>query len=156
MRMVMGDIPPTMGLVFLDDVLVHGTTFETHLVALDKVLAAHGKNATCSLPKWITLGTWCLVSSAEGIQLEPTLLDTIKQWPCPKTHTEVRVFLGKIGFYRNFIANFGERAKVLQDIMSQDGTADDQPFLPNPTVIKSIEDLKKALATAPFDQKIAR
>ena len=43
MRMVMDGIPPTIGLFFLDDVLAHEKTFETHLLALDKVLAAHGK-----------------------------------------------------------------------------------------------------------------
>ena len=34
--------------------------------------------------------------------------------------------------------------------MSQDGTADDQPFPSNPAVTKSIEELKNALATAPI------
>lgn len=54
------------------------------------------------------------VVSAEGIQPAPTLLDTIKQWPCPKTRTEVIIFLRKIGHYRNFTTVVNSRpSKIL-------------------------------------------
>ena len=100
----MDGISLTMELVFLDDVLVHGTTFETHLVALEKVLAGHGKAGLKLKPAKYDLFAAQVeylgnMVSAEGIQPAPTLLNTIKQWPCPKTRTEVRVFLGKDGYY---------------------------------------------------------
>ena len=41
--------------------------------------------------------------STAGIQVDPTKIQVILLLPTPCTHTEVRHFLGYVGYYRRFI-----------------------------------------------------
>ncbi|GKG51653.1 hypothetical protein Tco_0544291 [Tanacetum coccineum] len=37
---------------------------------------------------------------SEGIHVDPTKIESIKDWASPKTPTEIRQFLGLAGYYR--------------------------------------------------------
>ncbi|GJW33021.1 hypothetical protein Tco_0053053 [Tanacetum coccineum] len=39
-------------------------------------------------------------SELEGIHVDPTKIESIKDWASPKTPTEIRQFLGLVGYYR--------------------------------------------------------
>jgi RNase H-like domain found in reverse transcriptase len=54
--------------------------------------------------------------SAEGINMEEDLLQTIDKWPTPKGIREVQGFLGTTGFYRRFIPRYAEIARPLTDL----------------------------------------
>jgi hypothetical protein len=41
--------------------------------------------------------------SSQGIQVDPSKIQVIKNIPIPKTQTKVRSFLGHAGYYRRFI-----------------------------------------------------
>ncbi|GJU82457.1 putative reverse transcriptase domain-containing protein [Tanacetum coccineum] len=43
------------------------------------------------------------VIDSEGIHVDPTNIESIKDWALPKTPTEIRQFLGLAGYYRRFI-----------------------------------------------------
>nr|GEW32946.1 hypothetical protein [Tanacetum cinerariifolium] len=43
------------------------------------------------------------VIDSEGIYIDPTKIESIKDWESPKTLTEIRQFLGLVGYYRPFI-----------------------------------------------------
>jgi hypothetical protein len=51
--------------------------------------------------------------SSQGIQVDPSKIQVIKDLPTPKTQTEVRRFLGHAGYYRRFINNFYKIASPL-------------------------------------------
>jgi hypothetical protein len=51
--------------------------------------------------------------SSQGIQVDPSKIQFIKDLPTPKTQTEVRSFLGHAGYYRIFIKNFSKIASPL-------------------------------------------
>ena len=51
--------------------------------------------------------------SSQGIQVDPSKIQVIKDLPTPKTQTEVRSFLGHAGYYRRFIKNFSKIASPL-------------------------------------------
>jgi hypothetical protein len=51
--------------------------------------------------------------SSQGIQVDPSKIQFIKDLPTPKTQTEVRSFLGHVGYYRRFIKNFSKIASPL-------------------------------------------
>ena len=51
--------------------------------------------------------------SAEGIRVDPKKVETIQNWPQPKSVPEVRSFLGLAGFYRKFVKNFSRIALPL-------------------------------------------
>ncbi|GKA51398.1 putative reverse transcriptase domain-containing protein [Tanacetum coccineum] len=53
------------------------------------------------------------VINGEGIHVDPIKIETVKNWEAPKTPSEVRSFLGLVGYYRRFIENFFKIAKPL-------------------------------------------
>ena len=51
--------------------------------------------------------------SAEGIQPLPEKLKSITKMPAPKNPTEVKQFLGLVGYYRKFVPRFADILRVL-------------------------------------------
>ncbi|GJZ64197.1 putative reverse transcriptase domain-containing protein [Tanacetum coccineum] len=48
-----------------------------------------------------------------SIHVDPTKIESIKDWESPKTPTEIRQFLGLAGYYRRFIKGFSKIAKPM-------------------------------------------
>ncbi|GJX02965.1 hypothetical protein Tco_0188881 [Tanacetum coccineum] len=53
------------------------------------------------------------VVNSEGILVDPSKIEAVKNWKPLKTPTEIRSFLGLAGYYRRFIANFLKISKPL-------------------------------------------
>ncbi|GJR12158.1 putative reverse transcriptase domain-containing protein [Tanacetum coccineum] len=53
------------------------------------------------------------VIDSEGIHVDPTKIESIKDWASPKTPIEIRQFLGFTGYYRRFIEGFSKIAKPM-------------------------------------------
>jgi hypothetical protein len=51
--------------------------------------------------------------SSQGIQVDPSKIQVIKDLPTPKTQTEVRSFLGHAGYYIRFIKKKSKIASPL-------------------------------------------
>jgi hypothetical protein len=51
--------------------------------------------------------------SSQGIQVDPSKIQVIKDLPTPKIQTEVRSFLGHAGYYRRFIKKISKIASPL-------------------------------------------
>ncbi|GJY39458.1 putative reverse transcriptase domain-containing protein [Tanacetum coccineum] len=49
----------------------------------------------------------------QGIHVDPTKIESIKDWASPKTPTEICQFLGLVGYYRRFIEGFLKIAKSM-------------------------------------------
>nr|GEW50773.1 DNA helicase [Tanacetum cinerariifolium] len=56
------------------------------------------------------------VIDSEGIHVDPTMIELIKDWASPKTPTKIRQFLGLAGYYRRFIEG---KANVMADALSR-------------------------------------
>ncbi|GKD47778.1 putative reverse transcriptase domain-containing protein [Tanacetum coccineum] len=48
-----------------------------------------------------------------GIHVDPSKIEAVKNWKAPTTPSEIRLFLGLAGYYRCFIVNFSKIAKPL-------------------------------------------
>ena len=48
--------------------------------------------------------------SPDGISCDPEKVRAIKEWPQPSDKTEVKAFLGLIGYYRKLVPSFAEIA----------------------------------------------
>nr|GEZ12808.1 putative reverse transcriptase domain-containing protein [Tanacetum cinerariifolium] len=53
------------------------------------------------------------VIDSEGIHVDPTNIEAIKDWASPKTPTEIRQFLGLAGYNRQFIEGFSKIARPM-------------------------------------------
>ncbi|GJY65484.1 putative reverse transcriptase domain-containing protein [Tanacetum coccineum] len=75
-------------IVFIDDILVYSKTQEEH------EFLRH-------------------VINGDGIHVDPSKIEAVKNWEAPRTPFEIRSFLGLAGYYRRFIENFSKIAKPL-------------------------------------------
>ncbi|GKC56518.1 putative reverse transcriptase domain-containing protein [Tanacetum coccineum] len=53
------------------------------------------------------------VVNQNGIHVDPSKIEAVKNWKAPTTPSEIRSFLGLVGYYQCLIANFSKIAKPL-------------------------------------------
>ncbi|GKE92271.1 putative reverse transcriptase domain-containing protein [Tanacetum coccineum] len=100
-------------IVFIDDILIYSKSrkeHEGHLRLILKLLKdeeSYAKFSKCEfwLSKVQFLGH---VIDSEGIHIDPTKIESIKDWASPKTPTEIRQFLDLAGYYRRIIEGFSK------------------------------------------------
>ncbi|GKF08374.1 putative reverse transcriptase domain-containing protein [Tanacetum coccineum] len=88
---------------------------EEHLKAILEFLKKeelYAKFSKCEfwIPKVQFLGH---VIDSQGIHVDPTKIESIKDWESPKSPMEIRQFLGLVGYYRRFIEGFSKIAKPM-------------------------------------------
>ncbi|GKA77096.1 putative reverse transcriptase domain-containing protein [Tanacetum coccineum] len=60
------------------------------------------------------LRTWLgHVVNRDGIHVDPSKVESVKNWKTPESSTEIRSFLGLAGYYQRFIENFSKITKPL-------------------------------------------
>ena len=108
-------------IVFLDDILVHGQTYEQleerTLAALDRLRRFNLKLD----PEKCIFGTTEVrhlghVISEAGIKPDPAKTSALKDWPIPKTIKEVKGIVGFLSYWRRFLPHFAQRIKPLNDL----------------------------------------
>ena len=111
-------------LVYLDDTIVKGNSFEEHLENLQLVLDRFRRANLQLKPKkcqWFQTQVTYLghVVNREGVQTDPSTVERVKAWPTPRNAREVRGFLGLAGYYRRFVSNFAHLATPLHRLTSK-------------------------------------
>ncbi|GJY14060.1 putative reverse transcriptase domain-containing protein [Tanacetum coccineum] len=106
-------------IVFIDDILIYSKSEEEHELHLKTILdllkkeKLYAKFSKCEF--WLKevqfLGH---VVNRDGIHVDPSKVDSVKNWKTPESPTEIRSFLGLAGYYRRFIENFSKIAKPLR------------------------------------------
>jgi len=136
--------------VFIDDILIYSRTREEHAEHLRLVLGVfrekqlYAKLSKCEF--WMDevqfLGH---VISAQGIAVDPAKVEAEVKWENPKSATEIRSFVGLVGYYRRFIEGFSKIVAPLTLL-----TRKDQPFTWTDKCEESFQELKKRLTSAPI------
>jgi len=85
------------------------------------------------------------ILSTEGISPIPKKVKVIINWIPPKDKTQLRSFLGDIGYYRKFIYNFAQIAYPLFQLLKKD-----VPFIWSEDCTVAFEELKNKLVSAPI------
>ena len=137
-------------LVYLDDIISFGTTFDDALDNLTLIferLRSYGlqlKSTKCHLFRTSVpfLGH---VVGRRGLECDPRKMEDVKSWPVPDCLKSVRQFLGFVGYYRRFIPSFADLAEPLVAL-----TGKDVPFIWRPACSTAFTDLRDALVRAPI------
>ena len=124
MYRVLCDVNWVECLVYIDDTVVIGRTFEQHLSNLGTVMSRLRQAglklqpAKCKLcQKEVRfLGH---VISENGIATDPEKTAVIATWPVPESKKNIQQFLGLANYYRRFIKDFGTTAKPLQRLLEK-------------------------------------
>jgi hypothetical protein len=94
--------------VYIDDVTLYSSTFEEHMALLRKFLKRLRKYSFYIKPKKCTIAAHQVellghLITQEGIKPAPSKVKAVADYPRPTSKTELRAFLGLIGYYQNFI-----------------------------------------------------
>ena len=138
--------------VFMDDFSVGGSSFDTCLFNLEKVLkrcqetslVLNWEKCHFMVEEGIVLGHKV---SKNGIEVDPAKVSVIEKLPPPTSITGVRAFLGHAGFYRRFIKDFSSIAKPLTELLKKEVV-----FYFNEACLEAFRKLKEALISSPVVQ----
>ena len=139
-----------VALVYLDDKIIFGRSFEEHLNRLDLVLGRLKdaglkiKGSKCRIfhEKINFLGH---IVSNQGVEVDPEKLAAVTKMKSPQTVRELRAILGLVGFYRRFIQDFGKIAEPLYKLLNKK-----ERFSWSKDCESAVVQLKQALEKAPI------
>ena len=137
-------------LVYLDDIIVHAKSFEDELRHLREVFTRLEESNLKLSPKKCQLFQRSAeflgyTVSGNGIDCQDVKIETVRDWPTPKSPTEVKSFMGLCTYYRRFVHGFSDIAAPLNAVASARtnfswGSTEEEVF----------NNLKKALIHAPI------
>ena len=91
------------------------------------------------------------IVGVNGVSMDPSRIDTVADWPEPKTFREVQVFLGFANFYRRFIRNYSRVAGPLTNLLKGSKAGKKTgPFTFMKEAWEAFAELKKTFETAPL------
>ena len=137
-------------LVYLDDIIIFGRTFDETLGRLSRVfdriqdagLKLNPKKCALFKKEVKFLGH---IVTPEGVRTDPAKIEAVEKWPTPRSTKDVRSFLGLASYYRKFVKGFSSIARPLHHL-----TGKGVPFEWNPAAHQAFEELKKALSSTPI------
>jgi len=109
-------------MVYFDDILIFSTSLEEHVkhlrlvfyVLREQQLYANLAKCTFCADKVVFLG---FIVSLNGVEVDEDKIKAIKEWPIPKSVTEVRSFHGLYSFYRRFVKDFSTIVAPLTEVI---------------------------------------
>lgn len=100
---------------FFYDILIYSPDMGTHIqhlgvvfnVTRDNCLFANMKKCQFMRSRIEYLGHWV---SEFGVEADEEKIRAMREWPVPSNLKELRGFLGLTGYYKRFVANYGQIA----------------------------------------------
>ena len=137
-------------LIYLDDVIVFSNSFNEHVDHLRQVfqrlreanLKLKPKKCTFAQEQVRYLGH---IVSKDGIATDPEKTKVVQEYPVPTKVSEVRSFLGFVGYYRKYIRDYSKIAAPLTYL-----TRKDVPFMWSKECAEAFEILKQKLVEPPI------
>jgi hypothetical protein len=136
--------------VFIDDILIFSKNEEEHNEHLRLVLQKLKENQLyAKLNKcefWLKEVSFLgYIISEGGISVDPSKVKDVLSWKTPQNVSDIRSFLGLVGYYRRFIEGFSKSSKPMTELLAKGKT-----FEWTPRREVSFQELKKKLTTTPI------
>jgi hypothetical protein len=137
-------------MVYLDDIIIFSRTWEEHLQRVDHVMERLRKFKLKAKLQKCQFGARSInylghVISADGIAPDPSKIRTIQTLPNPQNVSELRAFLGFVGYYRRFIDQYAEIAEPLNQLLKKN-----KPYDWTEECSRAVQTFKERLASAPL------
>ena len=125
MESCLGELHLDWCIIYLDDIIIFSKNPDDHITRLEGVfekLAKAGLKLKPSKCEFFRSSLKYLghIVSKEGIATDPRKIEAIRNWPRPKTVTDVRSFTGFTNYYRKFIKGYAKIARPLHELTSGD------------------------------------
>jgi hypothetical protein len=137
-------------LCYLDDVIIFSNSFSEHLSHLKQVFDRFRQAGLKLQPKKCSFGQKEVkylghIVSEKGVATDPDKVKLVKEYPTPTKVSEVRSFLGFVGYYRKYVKDFCKIAEPLTNL-----TRKDVHFVWDERCINAFETLKQKLQEPPI------
>jgi hypothetical protein len=135
--------------VFIDDILIFSKNEEEHDKHLCLVLQKLRENQLYAKLKkckfWLKEVSFLdHIIFEGGISIDPGKVKDVLSWNTPQNISDIRSFLGLVGYYRRFIEGFSKIFKPVMELLAKGKT-----FEWTPRRAASLQELKKRLTTTP-------
>ena len=133
-----------IAVLYLDDIVVFGKSFEDHLCNLRKVFDRLSEAGLTLKPKKCQflqeeISFLGHIVSKSGIRTDPAKVAAVKEMKRPETVTQVKSFLGLASYYRKFVKYFSKIAKPLFNLTKKEECTE-----------AAFQELKNKLISAPI------
>ena len=123
MQQVLGDLPYVQ--IYIDDITVHSTTFDDHMMHLGEVMRRLKEaNLKVNYDKcvWFRKQVAILghVVGSHTVKMNPAKVSTIDNMNPPKNIKQIQQFLGLCGYYRKFVQDFSKIAAPMFNLLRKD------------------------------------
>ncbi|WVZ58168.1 LOW QUALITY PROTEIN: hypothetical protein U9M48_008467 [Paspalum notatum var. saurae] len=136
-------------MIFIDDILIYSKNEKEHEEHLQIVLTRlrehklYAKFSKCAF--WLKEVSFLgHILSEKGVVVDPSKVEDVLNWKQPETVTEIRSFLGLVGYYRRFIKDFSKNEKPMTSLMKKNAK-----YVWSPNCEEAFPTLKKFLTSAP-------
>ncbi|QBP37036.1 putative RdRP [Lampyris noctiluca errantivirus 1] len=140
-------------LVYLDDIIILGTSLQEHSENIRKVfqkLRENNLKIQIDKSEFFRKEVAYLghIVSREGVKPNPDKIEAIKNYTLPKTTKEIKGFLGLLGYYRRFIPNFSKITKPFTTCLKKNNKID----ITNEEYLQCFKTCKNLLTNSPILQ----
>lgn len=140
-------------LVYLDDIIIYSSSLQEHVLRLREVLdRLRIANLKVQLDKTEFLRKEVAylghIVTPHGVRPNPDKIQTIKNYPIPKTTKQIKGFLGLLGYYRKFIKDFAKITKPFTNCLKKESKIK----IDDPDYINCFETCKNILCNEPLLQ----
>ena len=107
--------------VYMDDLLIFSKDRSTHFKHIETVLSRLKENKLYISPQKCDfmkdeISFLGMIVGNGGIKVDGTKIQVLREWPKPKSLTEVRSFMGLLQFFRRFIKDFSKISAPLTNL----------------------------------------
>lgn len=139
-------------MVYLDDIIIYSNSLDEHIMKLRTIFdRLRQTNLKIQLDKSEFLRKEVLylghTITKDGLKPNNDKIDAVLKYPLPKTTTEIKSFLGLVGYYRRFIKDFAKITQPLTACLKKRNG-----IVINQTYIDAFNKCKELLTHAPLLQ----